>query len=193
MASDAGLEYAFHQELKTGIGAISGEGIAVFSRPPIAERSMLDLMYGRPAIIDRIDLDPEVEGPELTFVNTHLHNNGGDDVRKPQMDAILAAIAGDAGPVVMTGDLNASPDSETYAAALAAGFIDATADAGNTSPIRLIKSSTVTQMTTHRIDYVLVRGPIEVMAAELAFDRPADNGLYPSDHLGLVATLRVIR
>jgi endonuclease/exonuclease/phosphatase family metal-dependent hydrolase len=126
-------------------------------------------------------------------VNTHLHNLGGDEVRRPQMEAILAAIAAETGPVVLTGDLNARPDSGTYAAAIAAGFVDAGAEAGNTSPIRLIKSSTVTQETKNRIDYILVRGPIEVLDAKLAFDRPAPNGLYPSDHLGLVATIRLTR
>ncbi len=191
MARDAGLEYAFHQELKTGLAVFSGEGIALFSRRPIASQSMIDLQYGRPAILDRIDLDPDVEGPELLFVDTHLHNTGGDEVRRPQMQAILDAIAAEAGPVILTGDLNSTPTSETYAAAIAAGFRDAGEDAGFTSPIRLVKSATVAQTTKQRIDYILVRGPIEVLDARLAFDQPAPNGLYPSDHLGLFAHLRV--
>jgi endonuclease/exonuclease/phosphatase family metal-dependent hydrolase len=184
-ARGAGLAYEVHQEAKTGLAVVTGEGIAIFSRAPIVERSMLDLEYGRPAIIDRTE--------ELTFVNTHLHNTGGDEVRRPQMEAILRAIEGEAGPVILTGDLNARPDSETYLAAIAAGFRDAGANAGDTSPIVLVKSATVAQSPSQRIDYILVRGPIEVIDARLAFDRPAPNGLYPSDHLGLVATLRLER
>jgi endonuclease/exonuclease/phosphatase family metal-dependent hydrolase len=37
-AREDGLEYAFHQELKTGLAALGGEGIALFSRHPIAVR-----------------------------------------------------------------------------------------------------------------------------------------------------------
>jgi endonuclease/exonuclease/phosphatase family metal-dependent hydrolase len=192
MARDAGLAYDFHQETKTGLAALSGEGIALFSRPSIVERSTIDLLYGRPAILDRIDLDPEQEGAELLFVNTHLHHQGGDEVRRPQMQLILDEIASETGPVILTGDLNAQPDSETLQSAYAAGFADAGEDAGNTSPIRLVKSATVAQNPRNRIDYILVRGPVEVREARLAFDRPAANGLYPSDHLGLVADVRVL-
>ena len=43
------------------------------------------------------------------------------------------------------------------------------------------------------LDYIWVRGAIEVMSCRVAFDRPAvgDATLYPSDHFGLVAELRV--
>jgi hypothetical protein len=43
------------------------------------------------------------------------------------------------------------------------------------------------------LDYIWVRGPIEVDACRVVFDRPAigDPTLYPSDHFGLVATIRV--
>lgn len=193
MARDSGLEYAAHQEQKTGLAVLSGEGIAIFARAAIAEQRMLDLQYGRPAILDRIDLDPEAEGAELLFVNTHLHHQGGDEVRRPQMQAILDAIAGEEGPVILTGDLNATPDSETLAIAYQAGFVDAGENAGPTSPIRLAKDPALTQNPRNRIDYILVRGPVEVLEAEIAFDQPAENGLYPSDHLGLVARVRITR
>jgi hypothetical protein len=43
------------------------------------------------------------------------------------------------------------------------------------------------------LDYVWIRGAVEVESARLVFDRPAvgDPTLYPSDHLGLAAWLRV--
>ena len=43
------------------------------------------------------------------------------------------------------------------------------------------------------LDYIWVRGPIHVEACRVVFDRPAvgDETLYPSDHFGLVARLRV--
>src|SRR5262245_62143830 len=97
LQSKAAIPYEVHQEMKTGLAALSGEGIALFSRKPIVSRSMIDLLYGRPAIIDRIALDEDFM---LTFVNTHLHHQGGDEVRLPQMQAILAEIADETGPVI---------------------------------------------------------------------------------------------
>ena len=43
------------------------------------------------------------------------------------------------------------------------------------------------------LDYIWVRGAIEVESCRLAFDRPAahDPTLYPSDHRGLSARLKV--
>jgi hypothetical protein len=45
------------------------------------------------------------------------------------------------------------------------------------------------------LDYVWLRGAIAVDEARLAFDRPAaeDPTLYPSDHLGVVARVRIGR
>jgi nocturnin len=43
------------------------------------------------------------------------------------------------------------------------------------------------------LDYIWVRGAISVESCRLAFDRPAvdDVTIYPSDHIGLVASIRV--
>jgi hypothetical protein len=43
------------------------------------------------------------------------------------------------------------------------------------------------------LDYIWVRGAIAVDTCRLAFDRPAvdDATIYPSDHIGLVASIRV--
>jgi endonuclease/exonuclease/phosphatase family metal-dependent hydrolase len=43
------------------------------------------------------------------------------------------------------------------------------------------------------LDYIWVRGPITVESCRLEFDRPAvdDPTLYPSDHLGLSARIRL--
>jgi hypothetical protein len=43
------------------------------------------------------------------------------------------------------------------------------------------------------LDYLWVRGSVEVEEARLAFDRAAvgDPTLYPSDHFGLAARVRI--
>lgn len=43
------------------------------------------------------------------------------------------------------------------------------------------------------LDYIWVRGPIATESCRVVFDRPAvgDPTLYPSDHFGLIARLRL--
>jgi hypothetical protein len=47
--------------------------------------------------------------------------------------------------------------------------------------------------TPRCLDYIWIRGSVEVESAALAFDGPdpEDATLYPSDHLGLSAWLRI--
>ena len=141
------------------------------------------------------------DGTTLTVANTHLHHPDGPPgfvARSGQARAILAFLAGlpatDA--TVLGGDLNGLPDEPAQALLFDAGFRSATREAGlgdlGTFPSGLVAP------TIHRgprvcIDYVLVRGMARVVSAGLAFDRPSagDSGLYPSDHLGLVADLEV--
>ena len=43
------------------------------------------------------------------------------------------------------------------------------------------------------LDYIWIRGSVQVESAKLAFDRPAvdDETLFPSDHFGLEARLTI--
>jgi beta-glucosidase len=192
-----GLDYLLHEEAKTGLAVLGGEGIGSLSRHPVLTKGTVDLQYGRPATFDRVQVG------ELTvdFYNTHLHNEGGDEVRAPQMRALLDFIAAnDAGHVTfLTGDMNAKDDTETIRLALEAGFIDTfpavhgaeTANIGNTVPIHLDKRADK-QRATSRIDYVFVRGQgVHVVSSTVAFNRRNAELLYPSDHLGVMSTFEI--
>jgi endonuclease/exonuclease/phosphatase family metal-dependent hydrolase len=71
-------------------------------------------------------------------------------------------------------------------------------DAGHTFTLRnplLMEESDVVQEQSRRIDYIFVRagesGPsLEIAACDLLFDEPVD-GVWASDHFGLVAELKV--
>jgi endonuclease/exonuclease/phosphatase family metal-dependent hydrolase len=192
--------YHLYQELKTGLLAISGEGIGILSRFPIEATAVHDLQYGRPAVFARVRAAAD---RSVDFYNTHLHHEGGDEVRRPQMEAVLDFIGATSGqnPAILTGDMNATDDSATIATAVAGGLIDSfravhgdrTAAIGATSPIVLAKTP-VEQRPTRRIDYVFARpggARIEVLGSTVAFTRTASSGLYPSDHLGVMTTLRL--
>jgi endonuclease/exonuclease/phosphatase family metal-dependent hydrolase len=141
------------------------------------------------------------DGTTLTVVNTHLHHPDGPPghvARLRQARAILAFLddlpASDAS--VLVGDLNGTPDEPALAALFAAGFRSAMREVGKgdpgTFPSGLI-APTIYRGPRFCIDYVLMRGAARVVDARLAFDQPSavDPGLYPSDHLGLVADLEL--
>ena len=80
----------------------------------------------------------------------------------------------------------------------AAGFASAYATAnGGDPPVTWPSGLQAPAMDTDGepdcLDYIWVRGAVEVEGARLVFDRPAvgDPTLYPSDHFGLAAHVRV--
>lgn len=139
------------------------------------------------------------DGTTLTVANTHLHHPDGPPghvARLRQARTILAFIEGlpEADATVLGGDLNGLPDEPSLTYLFDAGFRSATREAGlgdpGTFPSGLV-APTIYRGPSSCIDYLLVRGSARVLAAGLAFDQPSahDPGLYPSDHLGLVADL----
>lgn len=140
-------------------------------------------------------------GATLTVANTHLHHPDGPPgyvARLRQARAVLGFLEGlpatDA--TVLGGDLNGMPDEPSLTSLFDAGFRSATREAGIGDPGTFgsgLVAPTIYRGPSFCIDYLLVRGSARVVSAGLAFDRPAedDPGLYPSDHLGLVADLEI--
>ena len=140
-------------------------------------------------------------GTTLTVANTHLHHPDGPPgyvARLRQARTIVAFLealpATDA--TVLGGDLNGLPDEPSLAYLFDAGFRSATREAGIGDPGTFgsgLVAPTIYRGPRFCIDYILVRGSARVVAAAIAFDQPAadDPGLYPSDHLGLVADLEI--
>jgi endonuclease/exonuclease/phosphatase family metal-dependent hydrolase len=121
-----------------------------------------------------------------------------DEARKTL--EFIDSVAGRA-PVVLMGDFNALEDSEEIALLRAAGFRDAYAAAGNPPGYTwdgTVNTNIQLQKRTHpedfwqepkqqRIDYIFFRGPgLEVEACRVVLNRPHE-GLYPSDHFGVMA------
>jgi endonuclease/exonuclease/phosphatase family metal-dependent hydrolase len=106
----------------------------------------------------------------------------------------------------MSGDFNAVPGSATYNAVTGIGFTDSWAalhptDGGLTccqvdqnGGIVDVINNPVSNLLT-RVDYVLVRGPIQASDAVLVGADPSTrtaSGLWPSDHAGLVVTIGML-
>ena len=156
-------------------------------------------------------MDAQVRGTRFRFVSTHLDGDClpfTSAIQQAQAAEILAGPADTDLPVVLAGDLNSPADGTgvTYDSLLATGFSDAWTDAGSGPGLTCCQADDVLNAVSaldRRIDVVLFRAgtpprgilsPMTATAAEVVGDVPGDrtpSGLWPSDHAGVVATLRL--
>jgi endonuclease/exonuclease/phosphatase family metal-dependent hydrolase len=175
-------------------------GNSVLVKAPLVagDADRLDLGMTRSAHRIRVALPG---GTRILFAVTHLHHVPDDrDVRLAQVERLLAWL--DASPghdaMIVVGDFNARPAERAHARMRDAGFASAFAVAnGAEPPVTWPSGLQAPAMDTDGdpgcLDYVWVRGAVEVEDARLVFDRPAvgDPALYPSDHVGVAAHVRV--
>ncbi len=148
-------------------------------------------------------VDVEKDGRKFRFATTHLD---ADDPGIRSLQAIdMIAGAGDTSlPLVFVGDFNVTATTladPTYGQFPAAGFVDAwtrkrPSDPGLTCCHLADLSNPTSAPFDRRIDLVLFRGAFQVEDIGLVGQKPGDRippGLWPSDHAGIVATLRIPR
>lgn len=140
-----------------------------------------------------------VDGRDLLFVTTHLETPVAEGVQYSQALELAATFQPVPVPVVVAGDFNSPPGSDTYRL-LTEVFTDAhavvpTDESGRTCcrPPRLATDDA----TLHRrIDFVLLRGDVRVQHTERVgvtpLAEPTETGpQWPSDHAGVLAGLHV--
>jgi endonuclease/exonuclease/phosphatase family metal-dependent hydrolase len=147
-----------------------------------------------------------IRGTELTLASTHLESgtvSGFDQLRAGQMQELVASLD-PAKPAVLLGDLNDFPGSLMYQVLAGAGFVDVWTAlrpglTGNTCCHLTDLSNSVPNLV-QRIDYVFARGPAQRPTApsgeiQLLGAAPENRlgslGIWPSDHAGLAAQLRL--
>jgi endonuclease/exonuclease/phosphatase family metal-dependent hydrolase len=154
-------------------------------------------------------VDVTLGGQTFRFINTHLEpestNPMVNDIQVAQGEEILNGPAKTNLPVILVGDFNSRAGgggTPTYSNLIRAGFKDAWSvthpgELGNTwahDEDLLNKKVNLTQ----RLDLVLFRdgdvgglcaSDADIVGDELT-DRIRPSGLWPSDHAGVVATLR---
>ncbi|MFC4358481.1 endonuclease/exonuclease/phosphatase family protein [Halobium salinum] len=143
-------------------------------------------------------VDATAAGRETTFVTTHLEAADAA-VRRAQARELVGAFE-DRESVVVAGDVNDGPDDAAGAyQQLARTFEDAAAVAGDPGPTCCQNANLRNRRSrlSTRLDHVFVRGPLVPTAVTLTgedgsdrVDTP-DGTVWPSDHAGVVATLRV--
>lgn len=165
---------------------------------------------GLPLSIPRgwASVDATVAGRDVHFVTTHLEAFH-PLVQEAQAVELTAVLADRSRPTVLVGDLNSRADGSgtgSYAIVTGAGFADAwTAANGDAAGYTCCQASDLRNaesQLSHRIDFVLVRDAfwqsqppiVGDVRAWLVGEEPADRlpgGLWPSDHAGVAAALRL--
>ena len=186
-----------HYQSRRGWAGRPEYGNAVLVREPLRadEGDRLDLNYRRSALRVPVTLPTG----RLDFVVTHLHHEVPDEgMRAEQTGKLTTWLEDITWPLVVVGDFNAEPNEPTYQQMLDAGFTSAFRAANGAEPdVTWPSGIKAPGMDLDGdpgcLDYIWVRGAIAVESCRLVFDRPAVNDptLYPSDHIGLSARLRV--
>lgn len=155
-------------------------------------------VLGQAVLVKRgwVSVDVKYRGEELRFVSTHLESFH-PVVRQAQALELATALAGEKRQVVLVGDLNSHPGTEGEAILAAAGFTDTWATLYPAKEgLTCCWPEDLTQTAppfSERIDYVLTRGIANPVSADISGDDLASrvSGLWPSDHGGLFAELRI--
>jgi endonuclease/exonuclease/phosphatase family metal-dependent hydrolase len=152
-------------------------------------------------------VDVTLRGQTFRFINTHLEQEGDfNAIQVAQGNEILKGPAKTSLPVILVGDFNSRADgtgTPTYSNLIGAGFKDAWSathpgELGNTWGHDADLLNTTVNLT-QRLDLVLFRNTLSVtphlcgLDADVVGDELSDrtpSGLWPSDHAGVVATLR---
>jgi endonuclease/exonuclease/phosphatase family metal-dependent hydrolase len=145
-----------------------------------------------------VSVDVKYRGEELRFVSTHLESFD-PGIRALQAGDLAEVLAKETRPVILVGDLNSEPgvtgDGEAILAG--AGFEDVwpALHPGPGLTCCFLENLRLTQgaKLDQRIDYVLTRGPFEPRKAVVVGADPSSRfrGLWPSDHAGVFAEVRI--
>ena len=180
------------------------KSLALVTRLPVVGDDRCTLAEGDIALRVALDLD----GVTLHVVTTHFHfspTKEGSARRLAQAERLLEWLSPISPPAVLAGDFNASPSGAAITK-LNERFRSAQHVANGeeqpTHPTPLVHALDAEKAfgipvfpegEGATIDFVFVDDGIEVESCRVAWDRPAagDDHLYPSDHFGLVADLRL--
>jgi endonuclease/exonuclease/phosphatase family metal-dependent hydrolase len=144
-------------------------------------------------------VEGRLEGKKFKFATTHLETEEVASIQEAQGQEFLAGPAKGGGAVIAVGDFNSAADgssTSTYAMLTKSWFADAWAVNPGDPGFSCCQNATLTNsasLLNERVDLVLIHGAARAVEAYLVGDSPfqATPPLWPSDHAGLVATVRI--
>jgi endonuclease/exonuclease/phosphatase family metal-dependent hydrolase len=178
--------------------------LALLSRFPVTSQRFITYQtisrlepYRRQALLTELKVGLDI----LTIVNTHLAWQAADEsTRLMQVEELLETIAPLGDRILLSGDFNASPETEVIRRIRESGFVDLFAqfhprDPGITWDNRnpFIQSHSV-KFPDRRIDYLVLHEKAGEWAqathCEVVCQAPTPEGIYPSDHYGVLGPFR---
>lgn len=171
------------------------EGLAVLARHDLDQHQVTSLTPGihswsyRRRILQQVVVD--AAGPRIWVFNTHLASHGDRDARAAQAAIVAGRIAGlrpesAHDHEILVGDLNAPDEPGTLAPFTAIGLYDAWPLVGHGPGY-----SNPSGAPDQRLDYVLAGASLAATAAIVAPGATTVTWAMLSDHLPVVATLRI--
>jgi len=208
------LGFAWTYRATNGAPKLWEEGLAILAKHSIVRTAQRRLDGSRPWPLNaRQVLIGETrlgDGTPFAVAAVHLSFPANGEVENLEQaldaaDLIAREVLARGIPAVLVGDLNAPPDALSVRALTTgeilggdAPFVDAWAAVGSGPGITSTPTNPYTDAPSdppQRIDYVLVlqgtRSLARPIAARVIGDRPADGGIYGSDHFGLVVDLEL--
>lgn len=165
-------------------------GLSLLSRHPIVEADVLPLPHNPQRFRDvrRICQSAVVRMPwgELALFNAHLSLDQDARLASARMVRLYGDRFAGTRPRVIAGDLNALPRSRTLGALTADG---AYRDAWRAACGAVAGPTFPSHAPARTLDYILAGRGLTVRDARLVGHEPDALGYYPSDHLGVLATL----
>jgi endonuclease/exonuclease/phosphatase family metal-dependent hydrolase len=197
--------------VRDGVETRDAIGRNFMAKPPTA------LTAGIPFLRGWTQVDARVGGGWIRFVNTHLEIQAFAPVQVAQTQELLASLDSSPHPVVLVGDFNSAANflapehrkTPTYGMILQAGFHDLWTRIHSTDEgLTCCHASDLSNATAdfdQRLDLIFARNKkgggggfagaahLDVVGEEDAdhFVAPQGHGLWPSDHAGLSAVLRL--
>src|SRR3954471_17286888 len=142
-------------------------------------------------------VDATAGGRRLRFVNTHLEAYGGQIRDQQAKELLKGPLASKKRQAILVGDMNSAPtDTGDDALALktlkAGGLVDAFKKAPKTDGQDEKLDNTTSQLKRY-IDHIMSRPTLRTVRTRVVGDKASDRigGLWPSDHAGTIATLRL--
>jgi hypothetical protein len=168
-----------------------------------ATQQSFPLPGGTPVSFGRgwVTIDAKYHGRRFHVANTHLEVSGFPAVQEARAQEFLAGPARGRGADIALGDFNSAADGSTTDSydILTGWFRDAwpahRRDPGYTSGQNQTLTNPVS-LLDQRIDLILIRGAVRRVKAHVVGDepfRPLTQAwpIWPSDHAGVVATVRL--
>jgi endonuclease/exonuclease/phosphatase family metal-dependent hydrolase len=139
-------------------------------------------------------MDGVVAGRKFRFIDPHAEAYSADAAKGQFQELLKTAAATKKMPVIMSGDFNsdpADPEPNAYNAVIAAGFKDTGKRVPTCCQDELL-DNTDSKLKTW-IDHIVARPAAKVLKSTVFGNKTSDifGGLWPSDHAGVVAKLRL--